>query len=357
MSKFFGFGKNEILRRVGLMDQVAGVRRYNLLDGNERDVEAIDFRTGTGFDFTVVPGRGMDITSAFYRGKALAWLSQTGVVHPAYFEPEGLGWLRTFYGGLVATCGMTTAGAPCVDQGEALGLHGRFSTTPAKNVVADTRWDGDEYVLFASGRIVEASVFGANLRMDRTIEATAGKNVIRIHDKVENIGYLKTPHMYLYHINLGFPVVSENSRLYSPTKSATPRDAEAEKGKEKYAQFDPPTPYYKEKVYYHDLVTEADGTVKAAIVNENLEGDKFGVSVTYNQKELPFFTEWKMMGEATYVVGLEPANCRVEGRVKERERGTLVELEPGEFREYHVEIGVLENAKAVDTFLASMAKV
>jgi hypothetical protein len=48
--------------------------------------------------------------------------------------------------------------------------------------------------------------------------------------------------------------------------------------------------------------------------------------------------EWKMMGEGAYVVGLEPANCHVEGRCVERERGTLQILEPGESRRYRLEI-------------------
>ena len=46
-----------------------------------------------------------------------------------------------------------------------------------------------------------------------------------------------------------------------------------------------------------------------------------------------------MMAEGLYVLGVEPANCHVEGRVKERERGTLQVLAPGENRIYHMEIG------------------
>ena len=52
----------------------------------------------------------------------------------------------------------------------------------------------------------------------------------------------------------------------------------------------------------------------------------------------PVLVEWKMMGEGMYVVGVEPANCRVEGRVKERERGTLEMLDPLEKRNYRIGI-------------------
>jgi hypothetical protein len=63
--------------------------------------------------------------------------------------------------------------------------------------------------------------------------------------------------------------------------------------------------------------------------------------VKYDKESLPFFTEWKMMGEGVYVVGLEPGNCHVQGRAKEREMGTLEILEPGEEKMVELEMGVL----------------
>ena len=57
-----------------------------------------------------------------------------------------------------------------------------------------------------------------------------------------------------------------------------------------------------------------------------------------------------MNGEGTYVIGLEPANCWVEGRAKEREQGTLQYIEPGGRRHYEVEIGVLSTNAEIDSF-------
>src|SRR6478672_11022044 len=117
--------REELEQRVGDMSQIAGVRLVELADGKERGVRAAEIKTGSGFNFTVLIDRGLDISTAEHQGKALAWRSMTEDGHPAYFEPEGLGWLRTFYGGLLVTCGMTWAGAPCEDEGKSLGLHGR----------------------------------------------------------------------------------------------------------------------------------------------------------------------------------------------------------------------------------------
>jgi hypothetical protein len=48
--------------------------------------------------------------------------------------------------------------------------------------------------------------------------------------------------------------------------------------------------------------------------------------------------EWKMMRAGFYAVGVEPGNCRVEGRVKERERGTLHMIAPQETRAFNIEL-------------------
>ena len=43
-------------------------------------------------------------------------------------------------------------------------------------------------------------------------------------------------------------------------------------------------------------------------------------------------------------MGIEPANCHVEGRAAERERGTLQFLEPGEARTYELALEVVVDA-------------
>jgi hypothetical protein len=51
---------------------------------------------------------------------------------------------------------------------------------------------------------------------------------------------------------------------------------------------------------------------------------------------------------------LEPANCLVEGRDKDRQRGLLQFLEPGESREYLLEIGVLDGNDAIDAAVSAL---
>jgi hypothetical protein len=64
--------------------------------------------------------------------------------------------------------------------------------------------------------------------------------------------------------------------------------------------------------------------------------------------------QWKQMGQGTYVMGMEPSNCKGDGRANVRERGELIYLEPGQRQEYHLEIGVLHTAEQIGA-LESMA--
>lgn len=360
MAKLFGreYTKSELMRLIGDISQVAGAKSYVLNDGNAKGVHGIDIRSGSGFNFTVLPDRGMDISYAEYKGQPLCWRSSTGEVHPSYFEPEGLGWLKGFYGGLLVTCGMTYVGEPCVDEGKELGLHGKYSYIPAKNVCIDGEWQDDDYVICVQGKIRETSMFGDNIILTRKIWTKLGETKLHIKDVVENLAFESVPHMLLYHINIGFPIVDEDSRLVSTSSERTPRDAEAMVDAESYYKFQSPTYGFKEKVYYHEMKTDKDGYAYSAIVNKKFNnGQGFGCYVKYQKSTLPRFIEWKMNGEGTYVVGMEPANCHVEGRKKERIKGTLISLEPGQKLEYELEIGVLPSMEYIDNFEALVSKI
>jgi hypothetical protein len=333
------YSGKELLKRIGSMDQVGGVKLLELSEGVERGVRVALIRSGE-LNFLVAVDRCMDIVNAEYKGIPLAWISPTGILSPSFYEPEGLGWTRGFPGGLLTTCGLTYLGAPTVDQGEPLGLHGRISYIPAKLIYAGSQWEGDEYVIALEGEAKEAKVFEPNIALRRRIEARLGKKHLVIHDKVTNEGWEIQPLMILYHVNIGFPVVDAGSNLISTSCLYVPRDEEAKNDAERFDQFHQPTSGYKEKVYFHDMLTDAEGYVHSAIVNEKLL-DGIAVYVKYRRSELPRFIEWKMMGEGTYVVGMEPANGLVVGRDKERKWGTLQYLKPQETREFHLEVGVL----------------
>ncbi len=348
MAQVYGseYSREQLLQHVGDISQVARVMPVRRMEGREDQLHSIEVYNASGLEFSVLAGRGLDIASARFCGCSLAWLSPTGETHPAYFDHEGengTGWLRSFYGGLVTTCGLTYAGAAGKDGDRMYGLHGRAANTPAYNVAWKGEWQGNDYLLTVEGRIREAVVFGENLELHRTITTKLGSNVICINDKVANLGYQTTEHMMLYHINVGFPLVTKHSYLVSPSTTVMPRDAEAVIGLETAADFHEPSPGYKEKVYFHSFPADMH-TVQTAIVNPLLPVNGLtglALAVRFQQNQLPRFIEWKMMGQGAYVVGMEPANCLVFGRSAERDSGGLQNIEPGEIRSYNLELEII----------------
>lgn len=338
-------GKNflhrEILKRVGRIEQIAGLREITLRNGRAERIRAVDINTGGGLYLTLLLSRGMDIGRAFYRGIPLAWYSSPGEVHPSFYEPEDFGWLRSFGGGLLVSCGLRHAGAPAEDNGEKMGLHGRISHTPAELVSLNQKWAEDEFIMEVKGIVRETRIFGENIVMERVVRAQGGEKRIVLEDEVRNEGFEDTPHMILYHVNLGFPVVDNGSHLLAPVKEVHPRDEEAEKGAGEYNLFTEPVPGFKEQCYFLNMEEDKEGNIKVAVVNPRLEGG-IGVYLKYPKKVLPHFVEWKMMGEGVYAVGIEPANCLLLHRKELREKGLLPYLRKGEKVSYRIEIGVIE---------------
>ena len=336
--------RRELLRRIGRLEQVAGIEPFVFDDGPSRGVRAFRFRTGSGLSFDVLPDRGMDLGFAEQGGTPLAWLSPNGIVAPAFHEAGGVGWLNSFPGGLLVTCGLRNVGPPGERGGEEFGLHGRASHIPATRVSYDAFWDEDGCVLEASGQIRESSVFGPNLVLRRRIMARVGESRIRIEDQIENEGFDPEPLMVLYHINLGWPLLAETSRLSGPGRpeeSPEPRDEEARTGLHAWDRFAPPTPNFKEKVFYHRPTVGTDSRAQA-----RLENSELGLSFTvrFSPEELPEFVQWTMTGEGTYVLGLEPATCRVEGPAAEEAAGRVIHLQPGETRRHSLDLEVAQQA-------------
>ena len=349
------FARTDLLRRVGGLEQVAGVRLLTLGDGVERGVRLLEFRTGTGFVFDVVVDRAFDIGRCELSGKALGWQSGVGFAHPAYAEHDAsLGWLRTWGGGLLTTCGLEHALFMAEDTAqqyhyapkdrEAFGLHGRISNRPARLTGYGGRWDGDACTLWAKGEVLQASMFGEHLRLTRRIEAVVGESRLAIHDVVENVGWDPTPHMLLYHINIGFPVLDEGAEILVPTASVTPRGDYPADG---YRTIDAPEPNHYERVFEHEILAEADGKVPVAVVNR---ARGIGAYEVYDAAQLPHHLVWRMLGQGSYVIGIEPSTNRTAGRLDAKERGELITLAPGETRTYDLELGALDGPAEIDAF-------
>jgi hypothetical protein len=325
-----------------------------LADGVERDIRLLDFRTGTGLRFSVLVDRALDIADCEYRGAAIGWHSPAGFKHPGLHEYEGeggLAWLRSL-SGLIVTCGLDHIlfmhGEPADHyvykprQNVHHSIHGRIGTLPARLTGYGETWDGDRCVLWCEGVVSQGTVFGEDLQLTRRIEADVGSNEIRLRDVVTNRGFYKTPHMFLYHINVGHPIVAKGARYVAPIEDvvwaahAGPAYRTQRVG---YRGFPGPQLNFHEQVWQHELRASADGSVPLAIINDDL---KLGFQVTTRKEQFPCMFEWQNFQAGQYALGIEPSTNHVLGHAYAREKGELIWLDHGGSRAYDTTFRVLD---------------
>jgi hypothetical protein len=116
---------------------------------------------------------------------------------------------------------------------------------------------------------------------------------------------------------------------------------------EGYRTLSGPIADFTEACFEHELAAESEGTVPVAIVNRALG---LGVYQVFRIAQLAHHTVWRMMGEDTYAMAMEPSTNRDAGRWDAKERGELQHLAAGERRTYDLEIGALDGDAAIDSF-------
>lgn len=360
--------RRDVARHAGSLSQFAGVRLYTLGDGVERGVRVLEFRTGSGLRFTVLVDRALDIADFEYRGQAIGWHSPTGFRHPGLHEYEGeggLSWLRSF-SGLVVTGGldhilfMNEAPADSYVYGPRgkvqSSLHGRIGTIPGKLLGYGETWNGDECTLWCEGLVQQSAVFGEDLHLIRRIEADVGGKEVRLIDRVVNHGFYRTPHMFLYHINVGHPVLAEQSRYLAPVREtvwAAHADA-YERQEVGYRTMPPPRAGFHEQVWQHDMAADGNHKVPVALVNDAIG---LGFLVETDARQFPCQYEWQNLQEGQYAVGIEPSTNHVRGRPFAEERGELIWLEHGDERRYESRFAVVDGAAEIAALEERIRKI
>lgn len=329
MPEIFGLASEDALQRVGSLAQVARIDSFVDTDGPARGSRRLRVVNGGGLEFDVLPDRALDIGAATYDGLPLAWVSSTGFAGPDRYEPAGRGWLRTFGGGLLTTCGLDNFGPAADDKDGVAGMHGRIGSLPAQL----TGVEATRERLTVTGTVRQTAVFAENLVLSRRITSETGSSALRVEDTVTNEGSSSSPHMVLYHVNLGWPLLDEGSVVEIPHVSVDPRDSDAEQGLGHQYEIGGPVKDFREQVFIHQPGTERWATVTN-------QARKLRFTLRYSDS-LPAIFEWKMTASQHYVLGLEPANTpEIQGRSAARTSGRLPTLDPGESVAYRVDLEV-----------------
>lgn len=292
-------------RYIGNTSQLFDVREYKLSGGKADGVSAIDIWNGAHLHFTVLPDRGFDIYTVRYKNRNMSFHTPSGIVAPAYYNDVNAKWLRSFGGGFLCTCGLQNIGNNDNIEPD-LSLHGRISNTPSENICVDLSNDGLSVTL--SGIMREAVIFGANLTLKRSITCKYSCDEIEFNDTITNLGYKREPLSILYHFNLGYPLLSENSIPFIPAVATTPRNKHAESDIDNWRAVYPPKENFEEMCYYHFLSDNVVG-IDNPDINTSMR-----IAFESSDDILDRVVQWRMFGSGNYVMGLEPASCTLEGR-------------------------------------------
>ena len=316
---------------IGHDSQIYGIEEHRLVGGKGDGMRLLEVNNGKGLELTVSLDRAADISRLRFRGINMSYFSPCGYVAPAYYDSTGSNWLKSFTAGFLTTCGLRAVGSPCVDEGEELPLHGTIANQPAEHAY----WFEENGELVVRALVKDETIFAAKLRMTREIRVSLVENTFTIQDTIENTGDTVQPLEILYHMNMGYPLLDEDSVVEIPSAGVSPRDDHAAEDIENWMKMIKPQSGYVEWCYYHKFEKEGKASIYQPKIGQGLE-------ISFDAEELDGFVEWKMMGVRDYVLGLECGNCYPDGRDVMRKTGMLKFLAPGEHKTYQVKVRMIE---------------
>ena len=320
---------------VGNEEQVYGVRRVILDEGNAKGIALYQVTTAGGLELDILPDSGLDIGRVKYKGVNISYMTKNGYDSPVRFLPIHGEFDRYFPGGMLFTCGMLSAGPENVDAGEFHPLHGRFHGLSAKGLYGYSEGDN----IFVGGEVRESAQGKYCFSVKRCYTIPAWGSEILLEDEITNLTPEPAEYMMLYHMNFGWPMLSEAAVLELPEKrKVTPRTPYAEKGLATQCEFCKPIDGEEEQVFFNEMETEAFARLKNSELGISAE-------VSWSLDTLPILAQWKNMKSGDYVLGLEPSTCYIMGRERERKEGRLMTLSPYESVKHSVRLKFSEVSK------------
>ena len=348
------------------VQQVGGIRTatFDHPDAGGRPgarVALVD--TGGGLRFTVALDRGGDIVEAHHHDTSLAFLTPNGYVPPSHAYHQDSEWLASWPGGLVTSCGPQYIGQPRTENDEETSLHGHHSNTPAALLgitQPDPKRGRHDMALHMT--VTDTRMFGPVVEVQRTIRCTLGDPTITIEDKVTNIGNDDVPHNWLYHVNFGYPLLDEGTRLvYGGQLDVAWPAGEQKATTESMDQAKTiPAPAVEmrgrnDKGFIVEPTKQDDGLAHVGILNRRRG---IGMEMRYSLDELPRMANWQHFGAGGfYVTALEPFAGSLHGKAKDSHAKAEQWLAPNESKSYTLTLRALSGQAALDALLAKDGEV
>jgi len=336
-------------RYIGNDNQLLTARHVTYEDGLSKGVRAIELRNRSGLYITCIEDQCLNLFDFSYKGINFAFQQKNGLVSARYFNPAAPDFEFYWPAGMLYTCGLTNVGPGGVmEDGKFYPDHGRIGMLPAQNVSVSRSADG----ITIRGDVHEGMLAGYHMQLSREIFFPSEGKFIRYRDKVTNLEPQSVEFELLYHVNLGYPLLSPESRVvkgkgggYSiHTGGPIPEGWETCRA---------PEDNKEEDLFCHENMPDAEGWGRAALINDKLG---LGCYIQYKTETLPYLMHWRNMCSHDYALGLEPSNNQVLGRDRERKNGTLQVLGGYESREFCVQLGVLEGSEEIAAFESALPR-
>ncbi len=341
------------LNKFQSVHQVGGIRTGTIdypspsAAGGGQACRVAHVNTGSGLRFTVALDRGGDIVEASFNQHNLAFLTPNGYKPPNHAYHRELDWLNGWPGGLVTTCGPRYIGGPREENGEATSLHGYHSNTPAAvEMIINPDPQFGRHEMLLSMVITDSRMFGPIVEVRRQIQCRLGAPEIVIFDQVTNRGDQRVPHNWLYHVNLGYPLLDEGAKLVFAGKLFSSWDTdEASKSPRPNVERLKRIPAglsahagAGERGVIIDPKPDRDGMAHAGLINNKL---KLAVELAFPTEALPRLANWQHFGpNGSYVTGIEPFSGSLVGKANDNHPTADQWLDPGQTKRYHLVIKV-----------------
>ena len=255
-------------------------------------------------------------------------------------------------------------GGSRVEAGTVTTLHGRFSNTPAAlGSLTNPDPRRGRHALALELIIRDTRVFGPSFEIRRRISGTLGVPEIVIEDEVENIGDTLAAHHWLYHCNLGYPLLDEGARfvyrgrarywIVPPPPGEDILQPLSAAAMDKLKRVPAPMPEHAgagERGLVVELEPEKNGECRVGLVNSRR---RLGLQIAFPRDALPRLAHWQHYGPGgCYVSGLEPFRGSLLGSAREDDPALHPVLRPGEVRRYRLRLTVLCGGAELDQLLA-----
>ena len=318
-------------RYLGHASQLYSVEEVRLVGGKGDGMRLLQVRNASGLEITISADRCADISRVIFKGDNMGYFAPCGYVSPAYYDRKDDGFMRNFTAGFLTTCGLESVGPACVDEEGYAPMHGSISNIPSDQIW----WEETETQFLIHAVVRDGNFGGRKLQLYRTISVDKFENKLVITDKIKNYGSIPSSLMLLYHLNMGYPLLSEKTRIEIPSITVSPRDEIAAKGIHNWREMECPQEGYSEQCFYHSFDDEGTATVY------NPEIQK-GLTIRFDSQCLPYLTQWKKLNVQEYVLGLEPGNCTPDGRESLRRQDKLQSIQPNEEKQFQIQIDFLK---------------